>query len=134
MTGSDLILDTNTIIDYFRKIPQVTINIKRAERIYLPSIVIGELWYGVQRSSKPNEKKLELEEFLATAIVLQVDSITAQFYGVVRSTLAEKGKPIPGNDIWIAAVALQHTYPLYTHDAHFREVDGLTLFNPLNAV
>jgi tRNA(fMet)-specific endonuclease VapC len=134
MSGSDLILDTNTIIDYFKQIPLVTTNIKRAERIFIPAVVVGELYYGVQRSSKPGEKKQELEAFLPTAVVLPIDLTTAQLYGFVRAALAKKGKPIPGNDIWIAAVALQHHLPLYTNDAHFREVNGLLLFNPLNAV
>jgi len=92
MTGNDLILDTSTIVDYFKKIPLVTTNIKRAERVFIPPVVAGELYFGVERSAKQDEKKQEVEEFLSTDIILPIDLNTARIYGIVRAGLAKKGK------------------------------------------
>lgn len=134
MIGSDLILDTNIVIDYFKHNPHVTFNIKQAERIYLPIMVVGELYFGAYRSLLPDVKKKEIKDFLSTTQVLEIDLHTADVYGSAKASLVNKGKPIPYNDIWIAAVAIQHNLLLYTNDAHFREIDGLQLFNPLSSI
>lgn len=55
-------------------------------------------------------------------------------YALTKANLFKKGKPIPENDIWIAAITLHHNLPLYTFDKHFREIDGLQLFNPLSSI
>lgn len=134
MIGSDLILDTNVVIDYFKQNQQITFNIKRAERIYLPVTVVGELYFGAYCSLRPEIKKKEIEDFLPTVQVLIVDMHTVDFYGAAKASLRKKGKPIPYNDVWIAAIAIQHNIPLYTNDTHIREVDGLQLFNPLSFI
>jgi len=134
MIGSDLILDTNIVIDYFKQNQHATINIKRAERVYIPIMVVGELYVGAYRSLEPVVKKKEIDDFLITIKILEIDLHTADIYGSTKASLMNKGKPISYNDVWIASVALQHSIPLYTNDAHFREVDGLQLFNPLTSI
>lgn len=134
MTGSDLILDTNIVIDYFKQHPHVTNVIKLAKSICLPITVIGELYFGAYRSLQPNIKKKEIEDFLPTVFILGIDLQTMDIYGAAKASLANKGKPIPYNDVWIAAIAIQHNLPLYTHDKHFKEGDRLQLFNPLSFI
>ena len=75
-----------------------------------------------------------MEIFFARCTLFPPDYITADVYGNTKAALAKKGKPIPDNDTWIAEIALQHNLPLYTNDAHFREIDGLQLFNPLSSI
>jgi tRNA(fMet)-specific endonuclease VapC len=60
-------------------------------------------------------------------IVLEIDNITAEFFGEITAALYKKGKPIPTNDIWIAATAKQHNLKLISRDKHFTEVDGILL-------
>lgn len=134
MTGSDLALDTNVVIDYFKRSPHVTGVINQAERIYLPLTVIGELYFGAYRSLRPSAKKQEIEDFLLTVEILNPDLQTTTVYGAVKAALVNNGSPIPYNDVWIAALAIQHDVPLYTFDKHFRAVDGLQLFNPLSSI
>lgn len=134
VTGSDLILDTNVVIDYFKKSPHVTGIINQAERIYLPVTVIGELYFGAYRSAHPAVKKKEIEDFLPTVRILNIDLHTAAIYGITKTPLVNKGKPIPYNDVWIAAIALRYNLPFYTSDKHFRDVESLQLFNPLSSI
>lgn len=71
--------------------------------------------------------------FLNNCTVLYPDEKTADFYGSVKAALTRKGKPIPDNDIWIAAMALQHDLNLFTTDGHFAEIDNINWLNNYNA-
>ena len=68
-----------------------------------------------------------IEEFASTIAVLACDAVTAQYYGSIKNKLKEKGKPIPENDIWIAAITQQYQLIIVTRDAHFNEIEDLTL-------
>ncbi len=68
-----------------------------------------------------------LRQFLQDYTVLAPDVFTADLYGNIKAALKGKGKPIPENDMWIAAIAMQYDLPLFTADKHFKEVDRLTL-------
>lgn len=84
MIGSKLILDTNIVIDYFKHNLHVTFNIKRAEKIYLPITVVGELYFGAYRSLRPTVKKKEIEDFLPTTQILMIDLLTTDIYGSAK--------------------------------------------------
>lgn len=71
-----------------------------------------------------------MERFAASANVLGCDLDTARHYGIIKQRLRRKGRPLPDNDIWIAAVARQHQLALATRDAHFGEIDELPLVTP----
>lgn len=101
--------------------------IKEAEGIFIPSIVLGELYYGARKSRRVEENLALIDEFAARNVVLSCGSETARWYGEVKHTLQQKGHPIPENDIWIAAMALQNHLPLVARDAHFKEVKGLSV-------
>lgn len=81
--------------------------------------------YGAQKSGRPKENLGRIDEFAANNVVLSCDTQTARQYGRVKDALRREGRPIPENDIWIAAIALQHGLTLITNDAHFHEVKGL---------
>jgi predicted nucleic acid-binding protein len=90
-------------------------------------VVLGELLSGFAAGQRETENRRELGAFLDSARVrlLPVEADTAEFYSRVYLNLRRKGRPIPTNDLWIAAAALQHGAAIFSHDQHFREVDGL---------
>jgi tRNA(fMet)-specific endonuclease VapC len=88
---------------------------------------LGELYKGVLKSRNPEKNRKQLDVFLQTVAVLHPDTATALYYAQIANALEQKGTPIPENDIWIAAVALECAMPLATRDAHFEKVDGLSI-------
>lgn len=93
--------------------------------VFVASIALGELYFSAGKSKRPQVNKARVDQLAAENIVLGCDTETAKQYGDVKTALRLKGRPIPENDIWIAAIALQHGLTLITRDAHFNEVEGL---------
>jgi tRNA(fMet)-specific endonuclease VapC len=127
MTGNKLLLDTNIIIELFKGDLQIPALLDKQENVYVPAIVLGELYLGAYRSANVQKKLLEIKNFLPRCIVLDTNNTTAENYGIIKTALLNKGKPIPENDIWIAATAVQYQLPLYTNDGHFEEVEGISV-------
>lgn len=121
MNGSFL-LDTNIIIALLSGDPAVQKHMQNAEKIFVPIIAVGELYFGARKSKRIKENIARIDEYVAGSAVLGCDTQTAQEYGLIKNRLREKGRPIPENDIWIAAIAKQHSLALVTRDGHFREV------------
>lgn len=94
---------------------------------YLSAVVVGELYYGAYGSQRVEDNLAVIARPAEQVEVLPVDKVTARVFGEIHQQLSAKGHPIPENDIWIAATALQHEHELVTHDAHFSEVDGLSV-------
>jgi len=99
----------------------------RAAETFVPSIALGELYYGARKSARASDNLARIDEFAARSAVLACDATTAQQYGHIKDILREKGRPIPENDIWIAAVAQQYGLTLVTRDEHFKEIDALVV-------
>jgi tRNA(fMet)-specific endonuclease VapC len=127
MTGSKCILDTSVIIDVFKQHNTIAQKLDQMSEIYVPVVVVGELLYGAYKSNDPGKHIRQLQSFLTNCKILRSDEITADHYGSIKAVLSNKGKPIPENDIWIAATARQHNLPLFTSDKHFQEIDSLNL-------
>jgi tRNA(fMet)-specific endonuclease VapC len=127
MTGNKLLLDTNIVIELFRGNQLVIDFLDRQEKIYLPTATLGELYLGAYRSSNVSKKLQEIKNFLESCVVLYTDAITSDKYAIIKTALLNKGKPIPENDIGIAATAMHYDIPLYTFDEHFKEVEGIKL-------
>lgn len=89
--------------------------------------MLGELYYGAQKSARANENTTKIDEFAENVAVLGCDADTARHYGAVKNGLRAKGRPIPEDDIWIAAVAIQHGLKVVSRDPHFAEISGLGL-------
>ncbi len=97
----------------------------QAGEVFVPSIVVGELYYGARKSVRTTENLSRIDELVAESAMMVCDAETAQHYGEVKNKLRLKGRPLPENDIWIAALALQHNLTLVTRDAHFQEIENL---------
>jgi tRNA(fMet)-specific endonuclease VapC len=124
---AEYLLDTNIVIAFFAGDNNVGSLFAAADRITIPSIVLGELYFGAEKSEQVQQNVTRAENFARQTGVLACDAGTARWYGIVTNRLKLKGRPIPDNDIWIAAVALQYDQVLVTRDAHFREVQDLKL-------
>ncbi len=112
-TGSVLV-DTNVVVAYFRGEKALAPRFLEAATLYLPWVVLGELHYGASRSQRREAQIERIRDFLRTAVLLLPDQATAEHYGQLKAELAQVGKPIPDNDLWIAALARQHDLPLAT--------------------
>jgi tRNA(fMet)-specific endonuclease VapC len=127
MTGNKLLLDTNIVIELFRGNQLIIDFLDNQEKIYLPTATLGELYLGAYRSSNVSKKLQEIKSFLESCVVLYTDATTSDKYAIIKTALLNKGKPIPENDIWIAATAMHYDISLYTFDEHFKEVEGIKL-------
>jgi len=126
MSGKYL-LDTNIVIALFANDPAVVGKIGKRDEVFVPAVVIGELFYGAKKSGRPEKNSERIERFVSDNVILDCDAETAPLYGKVKNTLRKKGRPIPENDIWIATTAFQHDLILISRDEHFKEVEGLKL-------
>lgn len=124
MSGRFL-LDTNIVIAIFAEEPAVLERVTAAEEVFVPAVALGELYYGARKSARPEMNIGRIDEFAAAAAVLGCDASTAQQYGRIKNDLRATGRPIPENDIWIAAVAVQHGLSVVSRDDHFDEVKDL---------
>lgn len=119
------LLDTNITIAFFAGDPVVQEKVRAAEYIAVAPPIIGELCFGAQKSNKVTENLRKIDILVQQSLVFSCDLETAQWYGIIKNQLQKKGRPIPNNDIWIAAVAMQHELILVTRDSHFDEVESL---------
>jgi tRNA(fMet)-specific endonuclease VapC len=120
-----MILDTNALSAVADDEPEAVRLFSQAASIELPAIVLGEYRFGIAQSRRRKEYEKWLEELVAATRVLSVDEQTSSHYAQVRSELKKAGKPVPSNDLWIAALSRQHRLPLMSQDTHFDTVHGL---------
>lgn len=125
MTGNKYLLDTNAIIALQRENEALKKLLRSATDVFVPVVAVGELYYGAYKSQRVEANRKELAAFITNRVVLNVDTNTADVYGQLKQALRAKGRPIPENDIWIAALAVQYDLTLMTDDAHFAVVDNL---------
>ncbi len=127
MTGNKFLLDTSIVIEIFKGNQEVGEKINDSDKFYISSVVLGELTVGINSVTNKRKHLKQLHDFLKFCILLDVDSSTAEQYGVNTAYLNKKGKPIPTNDVWIASTAIQHNLVLITRDKHFNEIEGLKI-------
>ena len=120
-----MILDTNAVSALFAGDPALADLLAPSSRHHLPVIVIGEYRFGLLRSRHRDGLGLLLKTLIHESSVLDVDPVTADVYAHVREDLRTRGRPIPENDVWIAALALQHRQPVISRDDHFDSVRHL---------
>src|SRR5438128_178082 len=111
-----LLLDTNAASAGMRLNPAAVAIMAVAEAIYLPSVALGELYYGAFHAAAAATQFARVQRLESEGDVVNPDSATAQIYGRIKAELRTKGQMIPDNDLWIAAVALQHGLTLMTRD------------------
>jgi tRNA(fMet)-specific endonuclease VapC len=122
-----ILLDTNAYVAFKRGEPGAREIVQIADTLGLSTVVLGELLGGFALGTRAVRNRTELGAFLESprVAVLPVSEATAEFYASVFAALRRKGQPIPTNDLWVAATALEHGFALFTYDGHFRSVDGL---------
>ena len=127
-----VLLDTNAYSDLKRGQTRVADIVRRAQRVLFSPVVVGELLYGFRRGSRFDKNLEELVSFLDNAYVelVPIDKTTSDRYGRIATALRDKGRPIPTNDIWIAAQAMATGAELVSSDVHFGEEDGLAWLEP----
>ena len=124
-TAGSVLLDTSAVIPHLRGDAALSARIAQAASIHIPWVVVGELLFGAHRAVRPQEALARVRSFLKIVVLLLPDEGTAESYGFLKAELSRLGKPIPDNDLWIAAAARQWDLPLATRDAHFAQVPGL---------
>ena len=127
MTGTKFLLDTNIVSALLKGEAIIADNLDKAETAYIPIIVVGELYYGASFSSQVEKNTADLKKVTNRYQLLSLDEETTAVYGTIKAALRKKGKPIPENDIWIAAIAVQNDLPLVTRDNHFKEIEELSI-------
>ena len=100
-------------------------NLDQASEVFIPVVALGELFFGAAKSGRPSENIDRVERFASGRAIILCDLDVAREYGRLKQRLKEKGRPLPENDIWIAAAARRHGMTLVTRDSHFREVEDL---------
>ncbi len=124
MSGS-VLLDTNILIGILAKDEAILSRLVETEVVFLPSIALGELYFGAFKSAHPDDNAERIDRLAASTAILYCDGTTALHYGRIKTDLRAKGRPIPENDIWIAAIAQQHGLTVVSRDLHFREIENL---------
>ena len=120
-----LLLDTNVLIKFFRSDDRIAKVISSFEKIFIPTIVIGEYKAGVDPITADGKRQIDaIESFLDSSAVevLPITEEVASAYARVFKALKERGTPIPQNDLWIAACAVESGAAVFSLDRHFANV------------
>ncbi|MDX2273707.1 MAG: type II toxin-antitoxin system VapC family toxin [Cyanobacteriota bacterium] len=126
MSG-EIAIDTSTAIRFLNGHPIITQKILALPELNLPIVVIGELLFGAQNSTRPFHNLPRYLEFISACKVMPLGRETATLYAQTRLALKRKGRPIPMNDVWITAQCLEHSWILVTDDTDFEHIEGLIL-------
>jgi tRNA(fMet)-specific endonuclease VapC len=128
-------IDTNVYVAFKGNDENVVASFRNCDAIGVDITVIAELLTGFSLGGKERRNRQDLESFLDSprVEVLLHDIETAEYHALIVKRLMEKGRPIPTNDIWIAASAMKHGLALYSFDSHFEEIDGLVLLSGTTA-
>ena len=121
-------IDTNIAIDILNGNTKILKFLDGYESIVLPITVIGELRFGAYRSVKKSDNLVKIDALEMRCEIIEIGSSVADHYGSIKASLAQKGTPIPENDIWIAACCFSIDGPLLTYDKHFKEISHLKTF------
>ena len=114
-----MILDTNGLSAMADGDPRLESILGQANELAIPVIVLGEYRYGIAQSRNRLRYEKWLMGLAANCRILPIDEETAGEYATVRGELKREGRPIPANDVWIAALARQHSMPVISRDEHF---------------
>ncbi len=131
----NVLLDSNAYVALFKGHEGVARRVRTAEQVFLSSVVTGELLFGFRYGARYDANRRQLDAFLANPYVsfLPVGLATADRFGRIAAALRRKGTPLPTNDIWIAAHAMESGADLLSFDRHFGKVEGLAWVDPSDA-
>jgi tRNA(fMet)-specific endonuclease VapC len=126
MSG-EIALDTSVAVRFLNGDPEVVSRVLALPEIFLSAIVSGELLFGAENSTRALKNLPRYLEFIEACVVVPIERKTAVVYAQTRLALKRKGRPIPMNDVWIAAHCLEQGWVLVTDDSDFDYVDGLVI-------
>jgi tRNA(fMet)-specific endonuclease VapC len=129
-----IIIDTSAYAAFLKGHPGIKLSIQRADEISVSPVVLGELLSGFMMGKNERRNRSILRDFISSARVnlLEIDEETSERYAVILYHLRTKGPPIPTNDLWIAASAMQYGLKLLTTDRHYTEVPQIiTEYHPI---
>ena len=123
--------DTNAISSLFMGNEKILNHLAEAEQIFISVFVLGELYTGFKGGNKEKQNREILKNFILknSVEILNATIETAEFFSVIKNKLKIAGKPIPLNDVWIAAHALEHNAEIISYDKHFNLIDGLHIWS-----
>lgn len=130
-----LCIDTNIYSAFKRGNSEVISLLEEADEVFIPAVVLGELYAGFFQGMNQQKNLVELNEFLNTPgiDIIEINNSIAERYGNIVKILRQQGTPIPTNDIWIASAAIEKNARLQSYDKHFESVPGSMLVSiPLN--
>jgi tRNA(fMet)-specific endonuclease VapC len=135
MAMREILLDTNAYVAFKRGLPEVVEVIRHAQVIGINSVILGELLAGFAVGSREDANVEELKRFMSSPRfrMFSLDEVTASQYANIYRGLRLIGQPIPTNDMWIAATALQHQLAVLSFDGHFKCVKGVVTGSSLSA-
>ena len=127
-----VLLDTNALTALWSGDERVLDALGQAERVFMSIVVLGELFAGFRGGSRMKENRARLAGFLAkpTVNTLELTTETAEVYGQIKDALRRAGTPVPINDVWLSAQAIETGSVLVTFDSHFENVPGVRLWDP----
>lgn len=120
-----MILDTNAISSWWKREPQLLEQLSVIDRVCFPIPAIAEFRFGILKSTRRAAMEDWYRKSIRVAEILSIDVETAEYYAQTRLILEAKGAKIPMNDLWIAAIALQHNLSILSRDTHFDVVEGI---------
>ena len=124
-SGESLLLDSTAAIDILNCSPRALDVSKAHPGLVMNPIVLGEVLYGARLSNSVEANLEAAWDFTADCEFVSISERTADFYSQAQHSLRKIGRMIPTNDLWIAALALEHALPLMTNDRHFAAIPGL---------
>jgi predicted nucleic acid-binding protein len=124
MEKNKVLMDTSAYTAFLRGDPRVKEAVQQADEIVFNPVVLGELKAGFLMGKNEQRNRAILRDFLSSSriIITEIDEETSERYAVIVQSLRMKGTPIPTNDLWIAASAMQHGLKIMTTDKHYLEV------------
>jgi tRNA(fMet)-specific endonuclease VapC len=127
---TEILIDTNVYSQLYQKNFDVFLLLENAGQVVVPLVVIAELRAGFWGGTKKEINETHLNKFLSKVRIISPDTQTTVEYASIFAALKRQGNPIPTNDIWIAALALQHQMSLMTFDKHFGFIPNLSVIDP----
>ncbi|MFI5201930.1 MAG: type II toxin-antitoxin system VapC family toxin [Candidatus Kapaibacterium sp.] len=119
-----VVLDTNAAIAVMKFEPSILRTLQDRD-VFLSMMALGELYFGAYNSQRLSKNLSNIDALIRTSTILPMNLETSQVFGQIRTQLKKMARPIPVNDIWIAACAKEHGLQLVMRDGHFRHVSGL---------
>lgn len=120
-----MLFDTNAVSDLFAGVVTLRPRLESSAVYFFPVITVGEYRHGLEKSRERVRLVPRFEALLKLGTILPVTETTAHHYGNICAEQDRKGRPVPANDAWIAALAREHDLPILSRDAHFDEIDGV---------